>query len=165
MNPQFCLDPGLGVFRLFARGSTLMVELKKIIKGTSPFAEMLGIRVVGVGDGVGECALEIREEMLNLHGSVHGGVIYSLADIGMGVALHSLLGQGERCSTIEIKMNYFMPARGKGLVCTSRVLQRGKSIAVLEAEIKDRGRLIAKGMGTFAVLAAGGNSGKEKTNQ
>ena len=141
------------------------MELKKIIKGTSPFAEMLGIQVAGFGDGVGQCALEIREEMLNLHGSVHGGVIYSLADIGMGVALHSLLDQGEGCSTIEIKMNYFVPARGKRLVCTSRVLQKGRSIAVLEAEIKDRRRLIAKGMGTFAVLSAVGSSGKEKTNQ
>jgi acyl-coenzyme A thioesterase PaaI-like protein len=55
-------------------------------------------------------------------------------------------------------MNYFVPARGKRLACTSRVLQKGKSIAVLEAEIKDRGRLIAKGMGTFAVLGVVGNS-------
>ena len=138
------------------------MDLKKIIKGTSPFAEMLGIQVTGFGDGAGECALEIREEMLNLHRSVHGGVIYSLADIGMGVALYSLLGQGEQCSTIEIKMNYFVPARGQRLVCTSRVLQKGKTIAVLEAEVKDRGRLVAKGMGTFAVLAATGFSGKGK---
>jgi acyl-CoA thioesterase len=138
------------------------MELKKIIKGRSPFAEMLGIRVDGFGDGVGQCFLEIREEMLNLHGSVHGGVIYSLADIGMGVALHSLLDPGELCSTIEIQMNYFVPARGQRLVCASRVLQKGKSIAVLEAEIKDRQRLIAKGMGTFAVFSAVGNSGKGK---
>jgi acyl-CoA thioesterase len=143
----------------------MVLELKQIIKGTSPFAEMLGIRVTRFGDGVGQCALEIREELLNLHRSVHGGVIYSLADVGMGVALHSLLDPGELCSTIEIKMNYFLPARGQRLVCTSRILQKGKSIAVLEAEIKDRNRLIAKGMGTFAVLSAAGNSGKEKTNQ
>ena len=127
-----------------------------IIKGTSPFAEMLGIQVTGFGDGAGQCALEIRGDMLNLHRSVHGGVIYSLADIGMGVALYSLLDPGEQCSTIEIKMNYFEPARGKRLVCNSRVLQKGRSIAVLEAEIKDRDRLVAKGMGTFAVLSAGG---------
>lgn len=147
-----CPPPGLGV--------TADMDLKEIIKGNSPFAEMLGIRVTGFGDGAGECALEIRAEMLNLHRSVHGGVIYSLADIGMGVALYSLLGQGEQCSTIEIKINYFVPARGQRLVCTSRVLQKGRTIAVLEAEVKDRGRLIAKGMGTFSILAAGGNPGK-----
>ena len=139
-----------------------MMELKEIIKGTSPFAEMLGVRVDQFGDGAGQCTLEIREEMLNMHRAVHGGVIYSLADIGMGVALHSLLDQGEQCSTVEIKMNYFVPARGKRLVCASRVLRKGKSIAVLEAEIKDRGRLIAKGLGTFAVLSAAGRSGKRE---
>ena len=134
------------------------MNLKEIIGGTSPFAEMLGVRVDRFGDGAGQCSLEIREEMLNMHRAVHGGVIYSLADIGMGVALYSLLDQGEQCSTIEIKINYFVPARGQRLVCTSRVLQKGKTIAVLEAEVKDRGRLVAKGMGTFAVLAAVGSS-------
>jgi acyl-CoA thioesterase len=138
------------------------MNLNEIIKGTSPFAEMLGVRVDRFGDGAGQCSLEIREEMLNMHRAVHGGVIYSLADIGMGVALYSLLDQGEQCSTIEIKMNYFVPARGRCLVCTSRVLQKGKTIAVLEAEVKDRGRLVAKGMGTFAVLAANRFSGKGK---
>ena len=59
-------------------------------------------------------------------------------------------------------MNYFVPARGRRLVCTSRVLRKGKSIAVLEAEIKDRQRLIAKGMGTFAVFSAAAFSGKGK---
>ena len=138
------------------------MNLKEIIGGTSPFAEMLGVRVDRFGDGAGQCSLEIREEMLNMHRAVHGGVIYSLADIGMGVALYSLLDQGEKCSTVEIKINYFLPARGKRLVCASRVLRKGRSIAVLEAEVKDRQRLIAKGMGTFAVLVADGFSGKGK---
>ena len=136
------------------------MNLKEIIGGTSPFAEMLGVRVDRFGDGAGQCSLEIREEMLNMHRAVHGGVIYSLADIGMGVALYSLLDQGEKCSTVEIKINYFLPARGKRLVCASRVLRKGRSIAVLEAEIKDRGRMIAKGLGTFTVLSAVGHSGK-----
>lgn len=139
-----------------------MKSLKEVIKGTSPFAEMLGVLVEGFGDGAGRCALEIREEMLNLHQSVHGGVIYSLADIGMGVAIHSLLGRQESCSTIEIKINYLKPACGRSLVCQARVLQKGKSIAFGEADIFDGDTLIARGTGTFAVHPGGQHNGRGK---
>jgi acyl-coenzyme A thioesterase PaaI-like protein len=41
---------------------------------------------------------------------VHGGVVGTLVDFAMGGALTSLLGPGERCATLEVKINYL--ARG-----------------------------------------------------
>ncbi|MBI5582805.1 MAG: PaaI family thioesterase [Deltaproteobacteria bacterium] len=129
------------------------MKLKDIINGTSPFAEKLGIEVSQFDPGAAQCELAIKKYMLNKHASVHGGVIYSLADVAMGVALYARLNRPkQQCATIEIKMNYLRPALGDRLVCKARVLQQGKSIAVVEAEIEDRDTLIAKALGTFAVL-------------
>jgi acyl-CoA thioesterase len=130
------------------------LELKEIINGTSPFAEELGVEVTQFDPNECRCALDIKPFMRNMHRSVHGGVIYSLADVAMGVALYSRLNRPQQqCSTIEIKMNYLRPALGERLLCTARVIQKGRSIAVVEAEIADGEGLVAKALGTFAILS------------
>jgi acyl-CoA thioesterase len=121
-------------------------------KGRSPFAELLGVQIEQGERGASQCLLEIKAFMLNIHKSVHGGVIYSLADIGMGVALFSLLEAGEQCATIEIKVNYLKPAYVDNLSCQARVIQKGRNIAVLEADVKDNTILIAKALGTFSIF-------------
>jgi acyl-CoA thioesterase len=50
-------------------------------------------------------------------------------------------------------MNYLRPAVGERLLCTARVIQKGRSIAVVEAEIADGEGLVAKALGTFAILS------------
>jgi acyl-CoA thioesterase len=45
-----------------------------------PFAELLGIRAKSVGDGRARFELEVEAKHLNPNGTVHGGVIYSLAN-------------------------------------------------------------------------------------
>lgn len=136
------------------------MKLEEIIGGTSPFAESLGIRVARFGEGAGQCFLDIEPYMRNRHRSVHGGVIYSLADIGMGVALYSLLKKGQQCATIELQMNYLEPARGDRLVCNGLVLRKGGSLAFLEAEIFDQQVLVAKGTGTFTISGRRGGADK-----
>jgi acyl-CoA thioesterase len=131
---------------------TMKIEWNASLKGVSPFAESLGVQIIKFNEGLCQCSIEIKDYMLNIHRSVHGGVIYSLADIGMGAALYSALQKDERCSTIEIKINYLKPAFTDKLICDAKVLQKGKSIAVLESEIKSEDSLIAKAMGTFSIF-------------
>ena len=45
-----------------------------------PFAELLGMRAKSVGDGRARFELEVEAKHLNPNGTLHGGVIYSLAD-------------------------------------------------------------------------------------
>ena len=117
----------------------------------SPFSKSLGVKIEQFNNGYCLCTLEIKDHLLNTHKAVHGGVIYSLADIGMGAALYSTLDD-ERCSTIEIKINYLNPAHTGNLLCEAKVIQKGRSIAVLEAEIKSDEKVIAKAMGTFTIF-------------
>jgi len=60
-----------------------------------PFAELLGMRAKFIGDGRARFELAVEPKHLNPHGTLHGGVVYSLADSAMGAALFSLLGEGE----------------------------------------------------------------------
>ncbi len=125
----------------------------------NPFGELLGLDFATVVDGHSQCSLEIREELLNPYGVLHGGVIYSLADTGMGGALHSCLQEDELCSTVEIKIVYFRPVASGTLTCNSEVIRRGRRLAFTESEILKGDRLIAKATGTFSIFMAEGGLG------
>ena len=120
--------------------------------GVGPFAELLGARCAHVGDGTCRFELTAESRHLNPHGVVHGGVVYSLVDYAMGGALTSRLAPGERCATLEIKINYLAAAGAGPLFAEAKVADRTTRIGVLEARVTDdRGRLIALATGSFYI--------------
>lgn len=121
------------------------------IRKRSPFVNLLGLSVQKLEEGCCRTAMEIKKEFLNKHNIVHGGVIYSMADISMGLAVYFTLEEEEETATIEIKINYLKQAKSKNLLCEARIIQKGKNIAVLEAEIKENSYMIAKAQGTFSI--------------
>lgn len=122
------------------------------VRKRSPFINLLGLAIEKIEDGYCQSSLEIQDTFLNKHKFVHGGVIYSMADISMGVSVYSTLKKNEETATIEIKINYLKPAKTNILICDAKVIQKGKNIAVLEAEIKAEDVLIAKALGTFSIF-------------
>lgn len=121
-------------------------------KGFNPFGELIGLNFIKVDNGYSQCALRVNEKLFNPHKVLHGGVIYSMADTGMGGALYPLLDESELCTTIEIKINYFKAVKSGNLVCDTKVIHKGKKIAVMESEIKNNKQLIAKATGTFSIF-------------
>ena len=71
-----------------------------------PFADLVGLKIDTHNDGTSTCSVEVSEKLLNPHRVVHGAVIFSLADTGMGAALYPSLLEEQICATIEIKINY-----------------------------------------------------------
>jgi len=83
---------------------------------------------------------------------VHGGVIYSMADTGMGGALYPYLDEDELCATIEIKVTYFVAVASGVLTCKTKLIHKSKRIAALESEIDNNGRLVARATGTYSIF-------------
>ncbi len=123
-----------------------------IVTSAHPFADLLGLSVDSKQSGKSTCSIAFTERLLNPNNVVHGGVIYSMADTGMGGALMSLLGDGQLCATIEIKIMYLKPAGHHDLVCNTEVIKQGRRVALLESEVLSGGELIAKATGSFAVF-------------
>jgi acyl-CoA thioesterase len=118
------------------------------------FAELLGMRPTSVGDGRARFELGVEAKHLSPNGTLHGGVIYAVADTAMGAALFSQLGPGEQCATLEIKMNYLLAVTGGTIAADAAVVDRTKRIGVLEARVFGEGdRLVALATGTFYIQA------------
>lgn len=129
-----------------------MLEYTEEIWKHSAFIKLLGLTIEKLENGHCRSQLEIKDSFLNKHKVAHGGVIYSMADISMGVTVYSVIKKDEEAATIEIKINYLKPANAKILHCETKIIKRGKNIAVLESEIKDDNDLVAKALGTFSIF-------------
>lgn len=122
-------------------------------KGFHPYGELIGLTFTKLEKGYSQCTLSIEEKLMNPHGYLHGGVMYSMADTGMGAALYSLLKENESCATIEVKIAYFKPVSNGVLVCNTKVIHKGRSISALDSEITNNEQLVAKASGTFTIFA------------
>ena len=60
--------------------------LEKLAK--NPFNNMLGIRILDVGDGRAKASLEIKPEHANIHSTAHGSVLFCL--LQRSLILHRL---------------------------------------------------------------------------
>jgi len=122
--------------------------------GFHPFAELIGLRFDYCRDSASRCHLEVNDKLLNPHNVLHGGVIYSMADTGMGGALYTRLNEDETCATLEIKIAYFSAVTSGNLTCDTRLIHKSKTIATLESEIQNNNKLVAKAMGTYTIFKA-----------
>ena len=119
---------------------------------TARFIDPVGLHFDEQGPGRSRCAIDIEPHHMNTFGVVHGGVLFTLADTGMGAALVPMLAEGESCATIEAKINYFRSTRAGRLECHSEVVHKGKSVAHIEARVTAAGQLVATAHGSFSIL-------------
>jgi len=118
----------------------------------SAFSELIGCRLQRLEQGVAEVALSLEPQLRNRAGKLHGGVIFSLVDITMGLACSSAQGFDQQSATIECKINYIRAVENGDVLCTARVIHPGRRMLVVEADVYQGERLVAKAQGTFAVL-------------
>jgi len=123
------------------------------VSAAGEFGDLVGLYPVSMDTGRAVFAVKLRPEHLNPVGVVHGGVIYTLADTTMGAALTTRLEGGERCLTLEIKINYMAPAREGTLACEAILAERTRRIGLLEARVRDETeKLVALATGTFYIM-------------
>jgi len=116
------------------------------------WAEPYGIEVVHVDEGHVVLQFEASEKHHQPNGVVQGGVLTAIADAAMGMAGMTVQEVGWANTTIELKINFIRPVV-RGLVSAEgKVVQAGKTVIFLEAEVKnEEGKLAA--LATSTVLA------------
>src|SRR5579872_1086976 len=130
-----------------------------------PILSVLDIREGAIGDGWIEFSMVPQPFMLNLAGTVHGGVLATLVDSALTCALVTQLPQGMACTTIDLQMRFFRPAHlsAERLTARAEVLNLGKSLGATQGEVRDaKGRLIVHATSSL-VIAPASSLVKERT--
>jgi acyl-CoA thioesterase len=143
-------------------------SLDRLMQDTSNFGilNLLGMKIVAAESGIGRVSIQIDERLMHPQQIVHGGVIFTLADTAMSMALISVLPVGTRFGTLEAKINFLLPVRTGELLAEGKIVHKGRSTAVLEATVfnimKEEQHAIARILGTFNIARS--KSEEAKTN-
>ena len=117
------------------------------------FNEFLGIEIVGRHEDGITIRIQLRQELLNFGGVVHGGVTASAADFAVGVGLMDRFEGKQLVTTTELKINYLLPVTGAWLDARAKFVRVGKTLAVAQVDMADdRGRLVAIALVTYMLL-------------
>jgi uncharacterized protein (TIGR00369 family) len=116
------------------------------------FAERLGISGEQRGEGRAVVHFDATDEHLNPAGTLHGGVLATLVDTAMGLAVRSATGDDDVPATSQLTVTYLRPGKPGRLEVTASVRTRGEHLTVCEAEVEQDGRAVAHALATFALL-------------
>jgi len=133
-------------------GELTAAQLKRIYQSLAevPFAKLLGIELDAIDTGVAILALDVRDELKQNDGVVHGGAIAALVDTAAAFAVISLLPVDERATTVDLTLNYLRPLRSGRARATARVVKAGRRLIVVSAEMTDgAGNLAATALTTY----------------
>ena len=112
----------------------------------------LGITVVEFSAGRLVAEMEVREELLNPLGTMHGGVMAGLIDHCLGTVLYPLMKRGQWAATTEFKLNYLAAVQKGKLVAESTVVALTSRTAVVRVEVKNGDRLASIAQGTVLIV-------------
>ena len=117
---------------------------------TVPFAKLLGIELEDVAPGTATLGFEIRNDLKQNNGVVHGGAIASLIDTATAFAIIALLPPEEQATTADLTISYLRPLKSGRAHSTARVVRAGRRLIVVSAElVDDAGKLIATALTTY----------------
>lgn len=118
-----------------------------------PFSRLLGIELVEVTSGSATLSLEVRDDLKQNHGVVHGGAIASLIDSAMAYAIIPLLTAKERVTTVDLTISYLRPLTRGQATAKATVVRAGRRLFVVTAEVRDDdGKLAATALSTYIKL-------------
>ncbi len=114
------------------------------------FTALLGIESIGMRDGAFVLEVELDARHLSAAARAHGGMLFTMLDTALGRAVLAELPAGRGCATVEMKINYFRPVQHGRIRATGRCVQRTRSLAYAEGEIRnDADKILARATGTF----------------
>jgi acyl-CoA thioesterase len=133
--------------------TALLQSLAGSGRNSPSFEQVLGFKADRSEPGVSTVRIDVAPHLLNPHGFLHGGVLFAAMDSSMGAALMAALPEGERCTTVEAKINFISAVTEGSIDIETRVIHQGGRIAVLESRAENEaGKLVAIMTGTFMVI-------------
>ena len=127
-------------------------RIKKALDSV-PYIDLLGIELEEVNSGSATLSFQVRKELTQNHGVVHGGAIASLIDTAMAFAIISILEKGETVTTVDLTISYLRPLTSGRVRAIAKVLRAGRRLITVSAEVfRDDGKLASTALSTYSKL-------------
>ena len=115
-----------------------------------PFAKLLGMELMDIRPNEAVVKIEMRDDLRQPSGVLHGGVTATIIDTAMAFAVRSHLEDHEFTATIDLTVHYLRPHTAGKIICTAKCVRAGKKIFTVSADVENgEGKLIATGLSTY----------------
>ncbi len=116
-------------------GREMYEEHIKELFNTCNVARLLGIEIVELEEGRAKGKLVLKKEHLNLFDSVHGGILFTLADHVGGACGNTL---GKKAVLVESSMHYVKGiSGGKTIYAEAALTHWGRTIGRIDVKVFD----------------------------
>jgi acyl-CoA thioesterase len=103
-------------------------------------AHSLGMELVSVAAGAVQIAMRVRADMLNGHGTCHGGIVFTLADTAFGYACNS---HGVAMVAAGASIEFLAPSsQGERLIATATEISRSERHGIYDVTIRDEAGVV-----------------------
>jgi uncharacterized protein (TIGR00369 family) len=144
-----------------------LAAIHYLFEEQSPFHKTLGIRITSISYDRVQLFFKMRDEFIgnSIQGTLHGGIISTLIDVTGALAafmglqgklpdesLEKRLSRIEKLGTIDLRVDYLRPGRGREFTSTGYTLKTGNKVAVSRIDLhNDLNELIAVGTGSYNI--------------
>lgn len=101
-------------------------EVKKFISINDRFGKLAGVELLEIGVGYAKGRMVVRDDLLNSVDTVHGGAIFTLADVVFAAASNA---HGKVSVAANVNISYMNAARSGVLIAEAEEVSRGNRIA------------------------------------
>jgi uncharacterized protein (TIGR00369 family) len=133
-----------------------------------PFNQLLGLKISHLDDFQTEIRFEWQDKLMGnpVHKILHGGVTAAVLDTVGSVAallngiknlsseaeINAFYAQLPNGGTLDMRVDYLRPGKGKQFIATAQVIRRGKKVAVCRMDLHNESGLhIATGTATYII--------------
>jgi uncharacterized protein (TIGR00369 family) len=118
------------------------------------YAHFLGLKLGEVKTGEATIHLEVRDELKQNQGVVHGGAVASIIDTASAFAVATRLDPGERVTTTDLTIHYLRPITEGELIASARIVRAGRRLFVVSVDVcNDKQALLATAVTGYIKLA------------
>ena len=125
-------------------------EIMEVRNQTNAFARSIGLGLTFLEEGHAVTEMEITENQLNPIGSVHGGCLYTAADVAAGGAAISV---GDVVTTVDSSFRYLRPGLNTTRIKADAVaVKHGKRLTVIQVNVFNQNDTLLC-IGTFSFMS------------
>jgi uncharacterized protein (TIGR00369 family) len=107
------------------------------------YAKFLGLELCELKSGDVTVCLDVRDDVKQNHGVVHGGAIASLIDTASAFVILTAIDENERVTTTDLTIHYLRPVSLGRMRARARIVRGGRRRFVVKVEVENDGALAA----------------------
>ena len=119
-----------------------LLEQMEFTNQENRFMRHCGIRITALEEGVCRAELQVSEYCKNTGETIHGGLLYTMADCVVSAYSRAL---GGKCVTLDGTFRYLQNVTEGTIIAEARPVKLGRTILVFRVQVKAGEKLLCEG--------------------